>query len=119
MVVGYPTTMKTYEIKNQIKARFGISVRATSTLTKNPFFTARIRPTEASLKSYSGTLEYPAEFPVAFRQACLATIYGIHSPIAQQVCAGNVRLHAIAMRPDEWDAAFNLFDARKASLTTV
>jgi len=106
--------MNSKEIKNFLRTTLGLKcpLSVTTNATLNPYINARIRPTAASLANHMGNLEYPAELPVAFRQCCLAVVYGAESPVAKQAAGGNIMAHSIAMRGNEWGLAVALFLAK-------
>lgn len=104
--------MNSKEIKTFLRVcqRITAPVSVTTNATLNPYINARIRPTKASCESsFRGPLEFPAEFSVAFRQCCLAAVYGADSSLAKQSAGGNIGAHSIAMKAHEWRLAASLF----------
>lgn len=113
--------MTTKEIKTWLKATFGLKcLSVTSSATKNPYLSARIRPTPESDPRVA--LTWSEEFPLEFRQICLQSVYGTECAFSHEGSAGNVRHHDIAMHEQQWDSAIATWDtleaAKRVNLTT-
>jgi len=91
----------THEIKHFIKSKLGIVVVGNTSSGKSKWQSFRIRPEPHT--NVRDPLVYSAEFPVAFRQACLKVVYPNHPSLHQQTRGGNVGAYSIAMLPHEWE----------------